>query len=153
MVEGQIEAGEHDMAPWKGLRERGAVAVEMAIVLPLLLLLVGGIVDFGRAFLTNLSLSSAAREGVRAAVLIPGATASCPDVDACIEQRANVVSPTATVVVNRNCEGANAASLPASVTASDPNFEFLLLDGLLGLFGASSSAPSMSETAQMRCNV
>jgi Flp pilus assembly protein TadG len=141
------------MAPRHGLRERGAVAVEMAIVLPLLLLLVGGIIDFGRAYLTNLSLSTVAREGVRAAVMIPSATPACPVVNTCIQQRALVASPGATVVVNQNCVGATAASLPARVTASDPTFDFLMLDGLLGLFGATPPTPSMSETAQMRCNV
>lgn len=45
--------------------ERGAVAVEFAIVLPVLLALVMGIMEFGRAFNTQLSLTNAAREGVR----------------------------------------------------------------------------------------
>ena len=36
--------------------ERGAAAVEMALVLPVLLLLIGGIVDFGRAFFTQIML-------------------------------------------------------------------------------------------------
>lgn len=57
------------MAPWKGMRERGAVAVEMAIVLPLLLLFLGGIIDFGRAYFTQIVLANAAREGARAAVV------------------------------------------------------------------------------------
>lgn len=45
--------------------ERGAAAVEFAILLPLLLLLVLGIVEFGRAFNAQATLASAAREGVR----------------------------------------------------------------------------------------
>ena len=44
---------------------RGAAAVEFALVLPLLLLLLGGIIDFGFAFNTQISLTHAAREGVR----------------------------------------------------------------------------------------
>ena len=46
-------------------RERGAAAVEMAIVLPLLLLVVGGLVDFGRAYYINVVITNAAREGAR----------------------------------------------------------------------------------------
>ncbi|WP_026553245.1 TadE family protein [Arthrobacter sp. H20] len=46
--------------------ETGAVAVEFALVLPILLLLVFGIVEFGRAYNTQVSLTHAAREGVRA---------------------------------------------------------------------------------------
>ena len=37
----------------------------MALVLPMLLLVIGGLVDFGRLFYTNLVLSNAAREGAR----------------------------------------------------------------------------------------
>lgn len=45
--------------------ERGAVAVEFALLLPLLLMLVLGIAEFGRAYNTQISLTQAAREGVR----------------------------------------------------------------------------------------
>ncbi|RKO25566.1 pilus assembly protein [Pseudarthrobacter phenanthrenivorans] len=45
--------------------ERGAAAVEFAIILPVLLTLVLGIMEFGRAYNTQLSLTHAAREGVR----------------------------------------------------------------------------------------
>jgi Flp pilus assembly protein TadG len=45
--------------------ERGAAAVEFAIILPILLTLVMGIMEFGRAYNAQLSLTNAAREGVR----------------------------------------------------------------------------------------
>jgi Flp pilus assembly protein TadG len=45
--------------------ERGAVAVEFALLAPLLILLLLGIVEFGRAYNTQISLTNAAREGVR----------------------------------------------------------------------------------------
>ena len=56
------------MALTMGRRERGAVAVEMAIILPLLLLVVGGIVDFGRLLFTQNIVTNAAREGARSVV-------------------------------------------------------------------------------------
>ncbi len=46
-------------------RDRGATAVEFALVLPLLLLLVFGIIDFGRALNAQITLTQAAREGAR----------------------------------------------------------------------------------------
>ncbi len=46
-------------------RDRGAVAVEFALVLIPLLIILMGIIDFGRAYNQQLSLSAAAREGVR----------------------------------------------------------------------------------------
>lgn len=45
--------------------ERGAVAVEFALIAPVLIMLLLGIMEFGRAYNTQASLSAAAREGVR----------------------------------------------------------------------------------------
>jgi len=45
--------------------DRGATAVEFALVILPLALLLMGIIDFGRAYSQQLELSSAAREGVR----------------------------------------------------------------------------------------
>ena len=50
-------------------RERGATAVEFALLLPVLLLLLFGIVDFGRALNAQITLTQAAREGARLAAL------------------------------------------------------------------------------------
>lgn len=46
-------------------REGGAAAVEFALVVPLLLLLVFGIVEFGRAYNAQVTLQHAVREGAR----------------------------------------------------------------------------------------
>lgn len=45
--------------------ERGAVAVEFALLAPVLIMLLLGIMEFGRAYNVQVSLSNAAREGVR----------------------------------------------------------------------------------------
>lgn len=47
------------------VRQRGAAAVEFALVVPLLVLLVVGIAEFGRAYQVQTSLSGAARMAVR----------------------------------------------------------------------------------------
>ena len=49
--------------------ERGAAAVEMAIVLPLLILILFGIVEFSIYFNRLQGLQAAAREGARVAAL------------------------------------------------------------------------------------
>jgi len=49
--------------------ERGAAAVEFALLVPILLALVFGIVEFGRAYHIQSTLSGAAREGVRVMAL------------------------------------------------------------------------------------
>ena len=51
--------------------ERGAELIELALVLPILLLVIAGIVDFGLLMQRYLTINNAAREGARIAVL-PG---------------------------------------------------------------------------------
>jgi Flp pilus assembly protein TadG len=45
--------------------ERGAVAVEFALLVPLLVMILLGIMEFGRAYNAQVTLTNAAREGVR----------------------------------------------------------------------------------------
>ena len=45
--------------------DRGAAMVEFALILPLLLMLLMGIIEFGRAYNTQVSIQAAAREGAR----------------------------------------------------------------------------------------
>lgn len=49
--------------------DRGAAAVEMAILLPLLVLMVFGLLDFALVLNANLSITNAAHEGARASAL------------------------------------------------------------------------------------
>ena len=49
--------------------ERGSAAVEFALVVPLLVLLLFGIAELGRAYYVQTTLSGAAREGVRVMAL------------------------------------------------------------------------------------
>ena len=50
-------------------RGRGQALAEFAIVIPVFLLVLSGILDFGFALFTRMSVINAAREGARAAVL------------------------------------------------------------------------------------
>lgn len=50
-------------------RERGAVALEFAIIAPVVLLLIMGIIDFGRAFYVKQALLNGASQAARAAAL------------------------------------------------------------------------------------
>src|SRR5688572_19089729 len=66
-----MEAGRARLAPAHPAtrrlfgRERGSTAVEFALVLPVLLLLIFGIIDFARLVTTYTTVRSAAREAVR----------------------------------------------------------------------------------------
>jgi Flp pilus assembly protein TadG len=52
--------------------DNGVVSVELALVLPFLLLLIFGIIQFGRAYNAKVELTGAVREGARALALNTG---------------------------------------------------------------------------------
>ena len=56
--------------------ERGSVLLEMAMTLPLLLLVTVAIFELGRAYQTQQIITNAAREGARLAVLPDASTAN-----------------------------------------------------------------------------
>ncbi len=62
------------MRKWR--RDRGQSIVELAIVLPLLLLILLGCLDLGRAFAVRMALANGAREGARYASKFPDADPS-----------------------------------------------------------------------------
>ena len=57
--------------------ERGAVAVEFALILPILLLIVVGTIEFGRVYSQVQVYNGAAREGARCAAVMATAFADC----------------------------------------------------------------------------
>ena len=70
--------------------EKGASAVEFALILPILVLLIFGIVEFGLAFNNYITITHAAREGARLAAV----DFNNPDLKAIIVERAYPVGIT-----------------------------------------------------------
>lgn len=58
-------------------RDRGAAAVEFALVLPVLVMILMGIIDFGMATNAQAILANAARDGARAASLTGSEAKAC----------------------------------------------------------------------------
>lgn len=79
-------------------RQRGAVAVEMALILPVLFLIMFGIIEFGRYFWMQHSITAAATEGARMAILDPGIVSDA-EVNAWAEQVASDGGVTTPVTV------------------------------------------------------
>ena len=74
------------------LNERGQALAEFALVLPLILLFMAGIIEFGRAWNIKQAVTDAAREGARYAVVQDPAITSTNDVKAKVEQRLALAS-------------------------------------------------------------
>lgn len=53
----------------------GTAAIELGLVLPLLLIILVGIIDYGQIHFTRLTMTNAAREGARVGVTLPAAQA------------------------------------------------------------------------------
>lgn len=73
-----------------GAPERGATLVEFALIVPLLLLFIFGIIDFGITYNNQQSIRSAVREGTRRAIVGPAKVAegACTSGDVrCIVKR------------------------------------------------------------------
>jgi len=118
-------------------RDRGSAAVEFALVVPVLLLIVFGIIDFGRMLNAQITLTGAAREGVRLAALgYPNAV---------VQARVAAAAPDlsgVTVTVAASCPPGAGPAADAQVNVSDP-FSFITpIGAIAGLFGAGVGAPA-----------
>jgi Flp pilus assembly protein TadG len=128
--------------------DRGAAAVEFALVLPILLVLVFGIIDFGRLYFTQITLTDAAREGVRVLALEgasgSGYTAAQAATDAQTRVLDAVTGVDGTVTVGT---GTCTTGEPVTVTATT-DFSFITpLPDLAGLLGITT----VTGTGVMRC--
>jgi Flp pilus assembly protein TadG len=114
-------------------REQGAAAVEFALVITLLLAIVGGIVDFGFMFNAQISLTHAAREGVRVEAIGTG--------DPVAQATAAFAAPAVTgfnATVTAACPNAGGAAR----VQTEANYVFFFLP-----FGART----LRSEAVMRC--
>lgn len=147
-----------------GLRknEVGAAAVEFALILPLLLLLVFGGVEFGLVLFNKQVITNASREAARAGIIVV-------DKDPATGVVSRVTDTKIQTIAKDYCENFlvtfDPASPPPTVTVVAPTqnfgddlsvtvsyaYEFLLVPNLSGLFGGSSDADlTIAATTTMR---
>jgi Flp pilus assembly protein TadG len=117
------------MTGWgRALRARarhddGASAVEFALVLPLLLLLVFGIINFGILFSQQLSLNNAVREGARRAVVAdPAAARTCNQIITSVQNQLSGIALNARNVQVLVSTDGFTSSQPCSTTWSSTTF-------------------------------
>ena len=131
--------------------EAGQSLVEFAIVLPVLLAVVIGIFEFGRAWNVYQVITNAAREGARRGVV--GTTASADEVETAVEgylASAALDEELAVVAIDGFSDG---PGTPLTVQVDYP-YQFQFLGPIVGFLGdGSGTLPgsiTLSTTAVMR---
>ena len=136
-------------------RERGSAMVEAAITIPLLLVLMVGIFEVGRAYQTWQVLTNAAREGARVSIT-PSSTPA--NTTALIRQYMadGQLTNYSTAAVNVNKTSSidvNGTPVSASLVTVDYPFTFIMLQPVVRLVvpGTTVGGPiTMRATAVMR---
>lgn len=147
-------------------RERGAALVELALSLPLLLVLIAGIVDFALLFQRYEVLANAVREGARVAVL-PGYSESHVKLRVrdymkvglgLNDSQLAAVMPTSPDAITVTCSnlsitppGGTAQTFPTVIVSGAYNHSFLLLGPVMALINGSwGSSIQLTASSRMR---
>jgi Flp pilus assembly protein TadG len=126
--------------------ERGTSLVEFVLVLPIFLLLVFAIVDFGMGFHAWLTVTNSAREGARYGAV----RATEAEIRNRVVDTADSLDPSKMTITVTNAQGDPGESVVVQV-----EYEYALitpLDNILGLISGGSVGPTItfSSTADMR---
>ena len=128
--------------------ERGASAVEFAFIVPLLILLVLGIAEFGHAFQVQGTLSAAAREGVRAMALRNDPV----DAKAVARNAASSLNPGITdTQIKIQVVGSTATTCP-TIGAGSQSVRLTITYPMPFLTHFFGSGLTLTGTGVMRCN-
>jgi Flp pilus assembly protein TadG len=133
--------------------ERGAELVEVALTMPLLLLVVLGIIEFGFVFQQYEVVTNAAREGARMAVLphytTDDATARALDYLQAggLDRSLATVEPVPLAPIAVGSSGKCIVPIQVRVTYPHP---IPFVGGIFTYFGGSSSALTLAATSTMR---
>ncbi len=125
--------------------DRGAAAVEFALVLPVLMLLLVGILGFGHAYHVQTVLGNAARDGVRILALSNDADAASAAQDTAIASASPSVALSADqiTVTPATCD-TSAGGTPSTARVTITLEDFAPLGGFFRL--------DITGTGSMRCN-
>lgn len=139
--------------------ERGQALAEFALILPLILFFIAGVVEMGRAWNIKQAVTDAAREGARYTVVKDDAVPTLDDVETKIEQRLALVGITESTIgfssADPDCSVVadcfhNDAGYGKEMTVSvATQFQMGLVGALLGWAGVPAEV-TISTNATMR---
>ena len=109
-------------------RARGAAVVEFAVVLPLLLTILFGIIEYGWVFMVRQTLQTSAREGARIAIL----QTSEEPYTAALSRIAEVMQPTGLTTYTVTMTHATVADPVETIEVAIPYNDVSLMGGFFG---------------------
>src|SRR5260221_14300485 len=135
---------------------RGQSITELALMLPFILLLIGGVLDLGLVFLVSHVVENAAREGARrAAVSSTAPVVETGTFPACQSSSSTVLSTACNAIPNAGLFSGFTVT-NSGVTGATPNravtiqvsgtYNWMLIPGMLFFFGGSSFSNSITIT-------
>jgi Flp pilus assembly protein TadG len=127
-------------------REEGAAAVEFALVLPILLMIVFGIIEFGLVLYNQEVITNASREGARYGIIIGSPRPAAGEIQGVVNNyltNAGLTAGNATVNV-AGAQGASGNDLTVSVLYP---YDFLVLPNFAASLG---STLNLSATTIMK---
>ena len=141
--------------------ERGQSLVEFALVLPVFLLLLFAIVDFGMGFNAWITVTNSAREGARVGAVHPPLNVSSSpcngksSLDQCIEDRVRATADLAdqSTKMTVTITNANGQSGESVVVQADYQYDLITpLAGVMQFISCNTIGPTLtfSSTADMR---
>jgi Flp pilus assembly protein TadG len=140
----------------KRFDEKGVSAVEFALILPVLVLILFGIIEFGFILYDKQVITSASREVARAAI-VRGANAT--DISSAHDKYINMpvsfsgssALSAPTISIDCSSLGANAFGTNLTVTYSY-EYKFLALSAVMGLIGGNlDSSYTLTGSTTMKC--
>lgn len=132
--------------------ERGQSLVEFALILPIFLLLVFAIVDFGMGLYSWITVTNAAREGAR----LGAVGADQPSITARVRDTAgNLDNPNLTVTVTNCVSGCATTGVPGESLSVHVDYDYQLItpvSSIMNLISGGSIGPTLTfdATAEMR---
>jgi len=127
---------------------RGAAMVEFAVVVPVFLLLVFGMIEYGRMVMVQQILTNAAREGARVGVLDGSTQTKVNTAVSNYLTAAGISNSTTTVSPNPPSSAAATAPVTVTVSVNFNDVSWLPSPFYLGGKTISYSAPMRRETMQ-----
>ena len=129
-----------------GKREDGQSLVEFALVVPIFLLVLFSIVDFGMAFHAWITVTNSAREGAR----VGAVRATSPQIEQRVRDTAESLDQANLTVSVTNAEGA-----PGGSVVVDVSYDYSLMTPLADLLnmvsgGSIPATLNLDSTADMR---